>query len=106
MIPCVERLKERANNAGQQDKCDGYSRRAGSHGFEYSVSGSHGKRQNEMDINRRGFMVSEIGGSDGTHLRDGQACPSRRLVRMPLQILMVVGYRGLVHSKEQLIAEA
>ena len=28
VIPCVERLKERANNARQQDKCDGYSRRA------------------------------------------------------------------------------
>jgi hypothetical protein len=39
VIPCVEGLKERANNAGQQDQCDGYSRRAGSHGCEYSVSG-------------------------------------------------------------------
>jgi hypothetical protein len=57
VIPCVERLKERANNARQQDKCDGYSRRAGSHGFEYSVSGSQGKRQNNVDINRRVFMV-------------------------------------------------
>jgi hypothetical protein len=36
MIPGVERLKERANKAGQQNERNRYSGRAGSHGFEYS----------------------------------------------------------------------
>ena len=48
VIPCVECLKERANNTGQQDKCDGYSRRVGSHEFEYSASGLQGKRQGSL----------------------------------------------------------
>jgi hypothetical protein len=36
----------------------------------------------------------------------GQARPSRRLIRIPLQIRMVAGYRQLVDRKQQLIAEA
>ena len=91
VIPCVERLKERANNAGQQDKCDGYSRRAGSHRFEYSVSVSQRRRQNDVDINRRVFMVrakwrERRHFEPATFSVDGQPRPSRRLIRIHLQI--------------------
>jgi hypothetical protein len=57
LIPCVDRFKQRANNADQQNKCDRYSRRAGSHGLEYSVSATEEKPQNQLDITRRVFLV-------------------------------------------------
>jgi hypothetical protein len=64
VIPGVERLNERTNEAGEQSKRSSYSERPRSHGFEYSAVGYQGGKQSLRTV------PSKIGGSDGTRTRD------------------------------------
>ena len=63
VIPAVEHLNERANQAGDQDDCDDYSRWPRSHGLEYSAAVSQGGKQKPRtkDTEPEAFLL-QIGG--------------------------------------------